>query len=162
MIQDTCPNTEQLQRLLSEQLEPQEEADLAIHIEQCEHCHQELERLTTSRGSCCTDTGIGGPATIDPGATASHGWVLRPEATAQRATVNTHALPAIPGYELLDKLGEGGMGVVYLARQTGLNRRVAVKMIRGGSQAQARSLRPVPHRGRGRCPAPPPQHHSDP
>ena len=28
------------------------------------------------------------------------------------------------------------MGVVYLARQTGLNRRVAVKMIRGGSQAR--------------------------
>ena len=47
-----------------------------------------------------------------------------------------HALPTIPGYELLETLGEGGMGVVYLARQTGLNRRVAVKMIRGGSQAR--------------------------
>jgi tetratricopeptide (TPR) repeat protein len=45
--------------------------------------------------------------------------------------------PVIPGYELLSKLGEGGMGVVFLARQTGLNRQVAVKMIRGGSQARA-------------------------
>jgi tetratricopeptide (TPR) repeat protein len=46
------------------------------------------------------------------------------------------AWPGIPGYELLEKLGEGGMGVVYLARQVGLNRFVAVKMIRGGSQAR--------------------------
>ncbi len=45
--------------------------------------------------------------------------------------------PAIPAYELRQKLGEGGMGVVYLARQIGLNRPVAIKMIRGGSQARA-------------------------
>lgn len=42
----------------------------------------------------------------------------------------------IPGYELQRKLGEGGMGVVYLAHQTGLNRMVAVKMIRGGQHAR--------------------------
>jgi tetratricopeptide (TPR) repeat protein len=44
--------------------------------------------------------------------------------------------PAIPGYELVKKLDQGGMGVVYLARQTGLNRLVAVKMIRAGGQAR--------------------------
>ncbi len=47
-----------------------------------------------------------------------------------------HPWPAIPGYELRQKLGEGGMGVVFLARQIGLNRPVAIKMIRGGSQAR--------------------------
>jgi tetratricopeptide (TPR) repeat protein len=46
------------------------------------------------------------------------------------------SLPRIPGYELLGNLGQGGMGVVYLARQIGLNRFVAVKMIRGGDLAR--------------------------
>jgi len=201
MMWDTCPDTEQLHRLLSEQLDPQDEAELAGHIKRCEHCHQELERLTSGRvpprhaedqstnqstGQGSSITGTQSPAnssdttqhrecnsarltdsgtdpcatrdlstrlssslgpgrtdevmaglwTLDPGTPASHGWILHPEPPARLGAIAPHGLPAIPGYELLQKIGEGGMGVVYLARQTGLNRRVAVKMIRGGSQAR--------------------------
>ncbi len=36
----------------------------------------------------------------------------------------------IPGYELIKKLGEGGMGTTYLARQVSLRRLVAIKVLR--------------------------------
>ena len=48
--------------------------------------------------------------------------------------------PQIPGYALLEEIGEGGMGVVYKAIQLKLNRVVALKMIQGGKTASAKEL----------------------
>lgn len=53
--------------------------------------------------------------------------------------------PSLPydlgDYRLLSVLGRGGMGVVYLAEQKGLGRRVAVKMIRSGILASEAEVR---------------------
>jgi serine/threonine protein kinase/multidrug efflux pump subunit AcrA (membrane-fusion protein) len=50
-------------------------------------------------------------------------------------------LPYFGDYELLEVIGHGGMGVIYKARQVGLNRTVALKMIRSAHLATTEDVR---------------------
>lgn len=66
-------------------------------------------------------------------------------------------LPSLPGFDILERLGEGGFGAVYRARDLKLDRLVAVKLLRPGAGvdpqacarflAEARTLARVRHPG---------------
>lgn len=45
------------------------------------------------------------------------------------STTNEASPPAVPGYETLHKIGEGGMGEVFLARPLGSDQSVAIKFL---------------------------------
>ncbi|MBA4190702.1 MAG: hypothetical protein C0467_22180 [Planctomycetaceae bacterium] len=55
-----------------------------------------------------------------------------PDVTVGQPTaLSTEPLPTVPGYQLVREISRGGTGSVYEARQDGLGRTVALKIVRG-------------------------------
>jgi len=63
--------------------------------------------------------------------TKGEAWSLQEVSDSDEATIQQQ--PKLTQYELLKTLGQGAMGIVYLARHKHLQREVALKMMLGGS-----------------------------
>lgn len=124
-----CPDEHILERLLAE--DDSSSAAWSGHVVSCERCRSWLsdarseENMLASVREAWARGRTGMPVSDR---------LLVPVPSPRSESVIDEA-PVIPGFELLRRIGEGGMGVVYEARQLQPNRIVAIKVVRGGTTA---------------------------
>jgi WD40 repeat protein/Tfp pilus assembly protein PilF len=94
----------------------------------------DLEQLIEVHRQVCDVASSGATVRRDRLATPA------PSGGAVPAANSMPAVRRIGHHELIEEIGRGGMGVVYRARQSGLNRHVALKMVLAGDFAGAREL----------------------
>jgi tRNA A-37 threonylcarbamoyl transferase component Bud32 len=87
----------------------------------------------SSQSGATGSSGSKAPASPPPPARPSGTFIQTPEQQAQSAAASSGVAAApgrvVAGFELMEELNRGGMGVIYKARQLAMNRLVALKAI---------------------------------
>jgi serine/threonine-protein kinase len=149
-IREVCPPREELLAYCAGELGSQALERVAAHITMCNGCQSSLEQIhdITLQSHPLLEVLRESAATL----TESHPFASQ-ASSADEVTISTQGdesndatRRALAGrtfgqYFLLERIGAGGMGVVYKARQALLRREVAIKMISTGVHASAEERR---------------------
>ena len=144
-----CPAPEELSAFLADSLPGRRDEAIALHLDTCALCQTAVEKLEAIDVELLSGIrlAMSTPPLVDEHecrrVVARIQAIAASDSDAPAATCGQAAAarPArLGGYELGAKLGEGGMGTVYKARQPSLDRWVAVKVLPAGRLGDARAV----------------------
>ncbi len=127
----TCPAADQLSAYVIGKLPPDLFESVASHVERCPACEASLHILEQLSDPLLANLRHDEPANPWLGEPQLQAALAQAQSLAGRpqAAAAAPSLGRLGSYELIEKAGQGGMGVVYKARHTLLDRIDAVKVL---------------------------------